>query len=100
MYIDEGIRLGPLRSRWSAASGLSPGIGGPQVVAILDEGQLELVEFQPGDLAEGRLQRLPREAECATGDEHPQTLLDCDLPMILRRKAMPPAILPELAVGR
>ncbi len=24
MYIDEGIRLGPLRSRWSAGSGLSP----------------------------------------------------------------------------
>ena len=46
----------------------------PQVLSILDKGQLELVEFQLGDLSKGRLQRLPREAERATGDEHPSLL--------------------------
>ena len=44
------------------------------MLAILDESQLELVEFQLGDQSKGRLQRLPREAERATGDEHPTLL--------------------------
>ena len=44
------------------------------MLAILDECQLELVEFQLGDLSKGRLERLPREAERATGNEHPSLL--------------------------
>ena len=47
----------------------------PQVLPILDECQFELVEFQLGDQSKGRLQRLPREAERATGDEHPTLLI-------------------------
>src|SRR5262249_58527096 len=44
---------------------------GPQVGTLFDDGQFDLVELQLGDVAEGRLQRLSREATCAAGDEHP-----------------------------
>ncbi len=44
--------------------------GWAQVLAILDDRQLELVELQFGDQAKGLLQRLPRKAECAASDEH------------------------------
>ena len=64
------IRLGPRRRRCRAAFGIVADLGGAQVLAVLDDGQLELVELQFRDLAKGLFQRLPREAECATGDEH------------------------------
>jgi hypothetical protein len=48
---------------------------GPQVLPVLDQGQLELVKFKLGDHSKGRFERLPREAECATGDEHSTLLI-------------------------
>ncbi len=66
-----GSAAEPLEGRLRVVAGL----GRPHVLSVLDQGQLELVELQLGDLPERRLQRLPREAECATGDEHPKILL-------------------------
>ena len=60
----------PLECRLGVVAGLRR----PQVLAVLDESQLELVKFQLGDQSKGRLQRLPREAERATGDKHPTLL--------------------------
>src|SRR5271155_4905761 len=49
------------------------------MLTILDECQLELVEFQLGDLSKGLLERLPREAKRATGNEHPSLLFGATL---------------------
>ena len=42
-----------------------------EVAAPFDDRQLDLVEFELGDVAKGRLQRLLREAERTARNEHP-----------------------------
>src|SRR6516165_4402162 len=44
------------------------------MLSVLDQRQFELVKFQLGDLAQSRLQRLPRKTQRAAGDEHPTLL--------------------------
>ena len=60
-------------------------LGWTQVLAILDDCQLELVELQLGDQAKGLLQRLPRKAECAASDEHRPLL---SYPVLLSRRPL------------